>query len=506
MFFKTKIIRFIFLVSLSICILYPLINIYFIYPIFTDFLVRSTEREAVRVGKHLSTMFLDKDGVLSKDRIRHMMENKSHNPIRDFNLMKLKMFSPSGETIYSTSESDIGKINEHDYYHNIVAQGKAFTKVVKKDTESLEGQIVEADVVETYVPIMSEGKFVGAFEVYYDITAHNKDLKHVMNKFLLVPFIINLLFLLVLTLVLIRQDRALIKEKENEAELVALNNQLESEIVVRKRAEEQMLEFAEQLEQRNKELQEFAHIASHDLQEPLRKVMSFGDRLKNKCAGALDEQGRDYLERMQNASRRMQNLIEGLLMFSRVSSKAQPFEDVDLSQTFKEVVSDLEIRIEELGGKVEIDDMPVLKADAMQMRQLFQNLIGNALKFHKQDEAPIVRVTSVSSVGDESNESDQSGSFHKIIFEDNGIGFEEKYADRIFGVFQRLHGKTEYEGTGIGLSVCKKIVERHGGSIEVKSSPGKGTSFIVTLPIINGEDMNSKTDTSEMPDGVLNGI
>lgn len=503
MFFKTKIIRYIFLVSLCICILYPLINIYFIYPIFTDFLVRNTEHEAVRVGNHLSTMFLDKDGAISKDRIRNMTENKSHNPVNDFNLLKLKMFSPSGETLYSTSESDIGKINEHDYYHNIVAKGKTFTKVVKKDTESLEGQIFEADVVETYVPIMSEGKFIGAFEVYYDITAHSKDLKNVMNRFLVVPFIINLLFLLVLILALIRQDRTLIKEKEHEAELVSLNNQLESEIVVRNRAEEQMLEFAEKLEQRNKELQEFAHIASHDLQEPLRKVISFGDRLKTKCAEALDDQGKDYLERMQNASRRMQNLIEGLLMFSRVSSKAQPFEDVDLAQTFKEVVSDLEIRIEELGGKVEIDNMPVLKADAMQMRQLFQNLIGNALKFHKQDEPPVVRVTGVSSGSDDSNASDQSGSFHKITFKDNGIGFEEKYADRIFGVFQRLHGKTEYEGTGIGLSVCKKIVERHGGSIEVKSSPGKGTSFTVTLPIINGEDMGNETDTPEMLDGAL---
>jgi len=503
MFFKTKIVRYIFIISLLICILYPLINIYFIYPIFKDFLVRNTEHEAIRVGNHLSTMFFDNDGAISQDRIRNMTENKLHNLIDDFKLMKLKMFSPSGETVYSTSESDIGKINENDYYHNIVAKGKSFTKLVKKDTESLEGQLVEVDVVETYVPIMSEGKFIGAFEIYYDITAHTKDLKYVMNRFLVVPFILNLLFLLVLTLILIRQDRTLIKEKEHEAELVSLNNQLEAEIVVRNRAEQQMLEFAEKLEQRNQDLQEFAHIASHDLQEPLRKVMSFGDRLKNKYAEALDDQGKDYLERMQNASRRMQNLIEGLLMFSRVSSKAQPFEDVDLSQTFKEVVSDLEIRIEELGGKVEIDNMPVLKADAMQMRQLFQNLIGNALKFHKQDEPPVVRVTSVSSGRDDSNESDQSGSFHKIIFEDNGIGFEEKYADRIFGVFQRLHGKTEYEGTGIGLSVCKKIVERHGGSIEVKSSPGKGTSFIVTLPVIIGEDINSETDTSEMLDGAL---
>jgi len=453
MFFKNKIIRYIFLVSIIICVSYPLINIYFIYPTFTDLLVRNTENEAIRLGNHLSSIFFDNDGAISKDRIDSMMNNKSHNLIDDFKLMKLKMFAPSGETIYSTSESDIGKVNKHDYYHNIVARGKPFTKVAIKDTESLEGQIVKADVVETYVPVMSDGKFIGA------------------------------IFLLVMTLILSKQDKFLIKQEEYEAELVALNSQLESEIAERNRAEKYMLEFAEKLESSNKELQEFAHIASHDLQEPLRKVMSFGDRLKNKYADVLGDQGRDYLERMQNAAKRMQNLIQGLLMFSRVSSKAQPYEQVDLSEITREVISDLEIRIEELGGKVEVENMPVLKADALQMRQLFQNLIGNALKFHKEDEAPIVRVTSVPAGKDGSEEeSTQSSKFHKIIFEDNGIGFEEKYADRIFGVFQRLHGRTEYEGTGIGLSVCKKIVDRHGGKIETKSSPGNGTKFIITLP------------------------
>jgi signal transduction histidine kinase len=483
MFFKNKIIRYIFLVSLIICVSYPLINIYFIYPTFTDLLVRNTENEAIRLGNHLSSMFFDNEGAISKDRIDNMMGNKSHNLIDDFKLMKLKMFAPSGETIYSTSESDIGKVNKHDYYHNIVARGKPFTKVVIKDTESLEGQIVKADVVETYVPVMSDGKFIGAFEIYYDITARNKDLNSVMLPSSAIPFVIMLIFLFVMTRILVKQDNILIKQEGDEAELVALNSQLESEIAERNRAEKYMLEFAEKLESSNKELQEFAHIASHDLQEPLRKVMSFGDRLKNKYADVLGDQGRDYLERMQNAAKRMQNLIQGLLMFSRVSSKAQPYEQVDLSEITREVISDLEIRIEELGGKVEVENMPVLKADALQMRQLFQNLIGNALKFHKEDEAPIVRVTSVPAGKDGvEEEGTQSSKFHKIIFEDNGIGFEEKYADRIFGMFQRLHGRTEYEGTGIGLSVCKKIVDRHGGKIETKSSPGNGTKFIITLP------------------------
>ena len=491
MFFKNTIIRYIFVISLFVCVLYPLINIYFIYPIFTDLLVRNTENEAIRLGNHLSSMFLDKDDAISQDRIRNMMEDKSHNPIGDFKLMKLKMFSPSGKTIYSSSESDIGQINEHDYYHNIVAKGKPFTKVVKKDTESLEGQIVKADVIETYVPVMSEGKFIGAFEIYYDITARNKALSNVIYRSSGVPFVIMLIFLFVMTRILVKQDNFLIKQKEDEAELVALNNQLESEIIERNRAEKQMLDISEKVERSNQELQDFAHTASHDLQEPLRKVLTFGDRLKAKCADSLGEQGLDYLDRMQNASKRMQNLIQGLLMFSRVASKAKPFEPVNLSAVTREVLSDLEIRLKETGGMVETGDLDTVDADPLQVRQLFQNLLSNALKFHKEGEKPVIKVTGnvVSDIvdGTEGNDSHQ---YYQITFEDNGIGFDEQYAERIFGAFQRLHGKQEYEGTGIGLSVCRKIVERHGGIIEAKSSPGSGAKFIVTLPVKHHDEMS----------------
>ncbi|UCH80480.1 MAG: hypothetical protein JSW20_12185 [Nitrospiraceae bacterium] len=486
MFFKNKIIRYIFIGACLICISYPVVNYYVTYQPFSDLLVRNTEKEAIRVGHHLSNMFFSKQGVLTEDKSIMELNDKSNNVIHDFNLMKLKIFSPSGETVYSTSAADIGKVNKHDYYHNIVAHGRPFTKVVQKDSKSLEGQVVSKDVVETYVPIMLNGKFIGAFEIYYDITESNNNLKKVMNKTVVFPFVMNLLFLLVLTLILIKQDRILIKEKEQEEGLRALNAQLESEIMVRNNAENEILQFAEKLEQSNKDLQDFAHIASHDLQEPLRKVISFGNRLHSKYADVLGDQGLDYLNRMQKASMRMQNLIEGLLTYSRVTSKAQPFEEVNLSTLSKEVISDLEVRIDELGGRVEVDDLPVLKADPLQMRQLFQNLIGNALKFHKKDEAPVVKITGMSQVHEDGYQ-EQDSPLCQITFEDNGIGFEDKYAERIFGVFQRLHGKSEFEGTGIGLSVCKKIVDRHGGRIEAKSTPGVGTKFIISLPVANHE-------------------
>ena len=247
-----------------------------------------------------------------------------------------------------------------------------------------------------------------------------------------------------------------------------------ADITERKRVEEALARQTQELARSNAELEQFAYIASHDLQEPLRKVQAFGDRLLAGYGEVLGDQGRDYLERMQNAAARMQTLINDLLMYSRVTTKAQPFVSVDLAQVARGVLSDLETRIEQVGGRVEVGDLPTIEADPTQMRQLLQNLIGNALKFHKKDEAPLVKVYAGSLDGRDGG--------CQIIVEDNGIGFDEKYLDRIFQVFQRLHGRSEYEGSGIGLATCRKIVERHRGSITAKSVPEQGATFIVTLP------------------------
>ena len=234
----------------------------------------------------------------------------------------------------------------------------------------------------------------------------------------------------------------------------------------------------EKLGRSNKELEDFAYIASHDLQEPLRKVIAFGDRLKTKYFDKLDETGIDYLGRMQDAAGRMSVLINDLLTYSRVTSKAKAFEDVDLEKITREVLSDMEIRIEELGATVKVSSLCGLKADKVQMRQLIQNLISNALKFHKPDEAPVVNIF-CRTVPLEDNENTVSEAL-QIVIEDNGIGFDEQYTDRIFGMFQRLHGREEYDGTGLGLAVCQKIADRHDIAITVNSTPGKGTTFILT--------------------------
>jgi two-component system, LuxR family, sensor kinase FixL len=249
------------------------------------------------------------------------------------------------------------------------------------------------------------------------------------------------------------------------------------DITQRKRAEQTLNEQAEKLARSNGELEQFAYVASHDLQEPLRKIQAFGDRLKGKYSTTLGPEGVDYLARMQNAAARMQLLIQDLLSLSRVASNTKPFAQVDLGEVARVVISDLEVRIQERSGRVEAADLPVVFGDRGQLAQLFQNLIGNGLKFQKLGESPVVKVSS-----ETVPLPDGAGAAWRITVEDNGIGFDEKYRERIFQIFQRLHGRSEYEGTGIGLAICRKIVERHGGVIAAHSSPGAGAKFVITLP------------------------
>jgi two-component system sensor kinase FixL len=259
------------------------------------------------------------------------------------------------------------------------------------------------------------------------------------------------------------------------------------DISERKRAEAEQARYAAELERSNHELEQFAYVASHDLQEPLRKIRTFGDRLAVSCGPALDPTGRECLERMQTAAERMQNLIQGLLTLSRVTTQGQDFVPVDLAAVAAEVVSDLEVQIQQVQGRVELGHMPSIMADPLQIRQLLQNLIGNALKFRREGEPPLVRVQARFVGGREGRAARDAlaGEQCRLVVEDNGIGFEPQYAERIFGVFQRLHTREAYPGTGIGLAICKKIAERHGGSIAAHGTPGQGAVFTVLLPAVH---------------------
>jgi two-component system sensor kinase FixL len=274
--------------------------------------------------------------------------------------------------------------------------------------------------------------------------------------------------------------RTPIYEKDKEVGAVVIFK----DITERKRAEETLNRKAAELARSNAELEQFAYVASHDLQEPLRKIQAFGDRLKQKCDAVKLVDGRDYLERMQSAAARMQTLINDLLTFSRVISSSQPLVSVDLNTVIKGVLGDLEYRIEQTKAVVELGDLPTIEADPLQMRQVFLNLIGNALKFQPAGQQPLVKITAqiLKSPFAGTSDEDPYAEQCEISVQDNGIGFEEKYLDKIFAVFQRLHGRNEFEGTGVGLAVCRRITDRHGGVITAHSKPGEGATFVITLP------------------------
>jgi len=225
------------------------------------------------------------------------------------------------------------------------------------------------------------------------------------------------------------------------------------------------------------ELQQFAYIASHDLQAPLRKIITFSDRLQSKYATQLDDAARDYLDRMAHSALRMRTLIEDLLMYSRVMSSENPFAPVDLNELANQVLDDLEQHVIDCCGQVEVGQLPTVEADARQMQQLLQNLISNALKFAKPDVMPHVSVEGRVIADNQI----------QLTVRDNGIGFDEKYLDRIFLPFQRLHTESEYPGSGIGLGICQKIVQRHGGSLTAHSRAGEGATFVITLPATHPE-------------------
>lgn len=277
-----------------------------------------------------------------------------------------------------------------------------------------------------------------------------------------------------------------IERARNHQSLQDLNNNLEHLVEQRtaelRKTTETLRMLNTELQRSNQELQDFAYVASHDLQEPLRKIQAFGNLLEEEHGEALGE-GEVYLDRMRNAASRMRHLITDLLTFSRVTTKAQPFTPVDLNSIVREVLEDLEPRLQASQGSIEVQDLPTVEADNQQMYQMLQNLLSNALKFHRPDVAPVIKVSARIQERDPQHEYAPYSAHCQLLIEDNGIGFNEKYLDRIFTVFQRLHGKGEYEGTGIGLAVVRKIVERHNGTVTAQSAEGQGATFIINLPV-----------------------
>lgn len=278
-----------------------------------------------------------------------------------------------------------------------------------------------------------------------------------------------------------------------EQRVAAANRLLEKEIQERIQSEDkvkllnaQLVENINQLKATNEELERFAYVASHDLQEPLRKIILFSDQLAIKYNAILKEEGCNSVERIMKASERMQMLIRNILSFSRSATNSDSFEMTDLNTLLESIVSDLEVYIEQKQAAIEIETLPSLRIVPDQFRQLFQNLIINALKFSKHDEPPRIRIYGDKVKGRQIpgvKHEHYSRDYFRIFVEDNGIGFEQKYADEIFVLFKRLNTYDKYEGTGLGLSICKKIVEQHNGYISAKGNIGTGATFSIHLPV-----------------------
>lgn len=370
---------------------------------------------------------------------------------------------------------------------------EAGSHILQKQADPDSYRISSEKMRQSYDSMAELGEVIRTMEeLEYDLLERQSERAHRSRQNLLYTIVIaNSVGLLLIILVAYLIRKAL-KTQLLEAEHL--------EMLVHQRTEE-LEHYSNELQRSNRELQDFAFVASHDLQEPLRKIRAFGDRLKSVYAGKLGD-GEDYIDRMQSAASRMSRLIEDLLEFSRVSTRAKPFGPVDLNQVMNVVLDNLEIKIQERNAQVTATKLPIIDADESQMHQLFQNLIGNAIKFTQPDIQPQI------SIECQVYETVKLGELENIVYEikvkDNGIGFDEKYIEKIFTPFQRLHGRDKYEGTGIGLAICRRIVERHQGTIEVDSIPGEGSTFTLYLNS-RTKDQLVGTEISPFTEGTPNG-
>lgn len=292
---------------------------------------------------------------------------------------------------------------------------------------------------------------------------------------------------------LYRKNHQLIAQEQR---LVAINKSLENEVLERKLSEDrikelnrQLLENISRLETANQELDRFAFMASHDLQEPMRKIRLFSDRLHYKYREVLDDEALMFINRIQQAGQRMENLIKDILTFSKISDEKDPFIETDLNRIIKDVLDEMNDEVIEKEADVQVQQLPMIMANPGLMRPLFFNLISNSLKYSKKDIPPQICIRY--ELTNEISARNKQKEYCRIFIEDNGIGFDQIYAEQIFGMFKRLHRHTEFEGTGIGLALCKKIVEEHEGYITALSKVDEGSTFIVSLPLNNPKHLNN---------------
>jgi signal transduction histidine kinase len=422
-------------------------------------------------------MEVTKEGQLNKSEVKILVVDD-----REDNLLSI-------ETILERDNYIIRKANSGRAALKMLLTEHDFTLIL------MDVQMPDMNGFETATLIYEREKLKNIPIIF--ITAHNQDEEFMFEGYKMgaVDFIykpINpelLRFKVSVFADLYRKTHQLMQQERN---LIAANSSLEKEIEERRTSEEkirmlnyQLLQNNDELKTINEELDRFAYVASHDLQEPLRKIMVFSDVVAMKLEGKVDSDVQNSLNKIVRASERMQKLINDLLKFSRHSNTIDDFKEVDLNELLADVLSDMEADISKKQADIQVDKLPVIHAIPSQLRQLFQNLIGNALKFARNGINPVIRIESQLIENMEVTDNhglSSSKTFHRIFVHDNGIGFDAKYAEDIFVVFKRLHSYHEFEGSGIGLSICKKIVDKHKGTIAAEGKLNEGATFIITLP------------------------
>jgi signal transduction histidine kinase len=442
-FFQTNLLTNFLIVSLVLIAALPTYIIFFLNPTFTTLLVETTKDNAVRVANHfVSWRLLEKTklekGFPGVDIMTDIERLKS-----DFDLLKLKVFSDSGEVTFSTDHYDIGDINREEYFHEIVRKGITHSEVILQGNESLEGQKMAADVVETYVPLMRDDKFLGAFEIYYDITARKKRLDNLLRSSSV--SVLSLALVLLIAIIVI-----FFKEKKT------INERQEAEVALRQSSEQ--LKF-------------FAYSVMHDLKSPAIGIYGLTELLHKHYKDTLDERGKRYCDQILKASVHVAALIEKINVYIATKEASLKIEKIKVKEILQILREEFSSRLAARQiGWVEPETMIEIKADKLSLLRVFRNLVDNALKYGGKD---------LSEIRIEYRESER---FHTFSISDNGVGIEGEDYEKIFALFQRDAKSKGVEGAGLGLAIVREIAEQHGGKVWIEPGKERGTTFHISLP------------------------
>jgi signal transduction histidine kinase len=454
--FHQKALRNILIVSVILATVLPAYMILFIYPSFSGLLTGSAEKSALRAATHLKSMHFLETAELSKETLDAGFLNAVENIKNDMHLIKVKVFSPSGEIIFSSDPAEIGDFNKQIYFRESVARGEIYTRIIQKNTESLEGQILKSDVVETYVPIMRGDSFLGALEIYYDITASKDELDQLLAHSSIILLTLSFGFLFVVIRILLRENLTIMGRKRAEEALQKAHHDLKA--------------TSTQLKEANAELLQYARVVSHDLQAPLRASSNYIGFLREDLESVLKGENKVYLDALDRTVEEATEMIKDMLEVSRVGRGAATLDDVHTGAFLRTLIDSSQLT-DDVQFKMP-EDWPTITADPLLLRQVFQNLIENAVKFNDTSD---IRV--------ELGWRQKTDTHYEFFVRDNGIGIDKRYYEKIFRMLERLHTRKEYRGTGIGLAIVKKAVIKLGGAIRVESRPGRGSTFYVILPV-----------------------